>query len=85
MHVRVGTVPDRLTDPGPGQHLWIINTAHKLPDDAARNMANGRDPGDIIMDRESMLMPPSVGCYKCEEPFSPRLYFRKCTGSMEVQ
>jgi hypothetical protein len=85
MYVRVNDVPDRLTDPGKGEHLWIVTTAHKLPDKAALSMALGRDPGDVMMDQESLLLPPQVGCYKCEEPFSARLYYRKCTGSMEVQ
>lgn len=85
MYVRVNDVPDRLTDPGPGEHLWIITTAHRLPDTAARAMAEGRNPGDVMMDQESILLPPQTGCYKCEEPFSRRLYYRKCTGSMEVQ
>lgn len=85
MYVRVSDVPDRLRDPGPGEHLWIVNTAHRVPDAVARTMAEGRDPGDVMLDRESMLIPPQVGCYKCEEPFSPRLYHRRCTGSMVPQ
>lgn len=83
MYVRVNDVPDRLADPGAGEHLWIITTAHRLPHEVARNMAEGREPGDVMMDRESILLPPQVGCYKCEAPFTRRLYHRRCTGTMQ--
>ena len=70
-------------DPGPGEHLWILTTAFRMSDEAARKLANGQDPGDILMDQENMIMAPQPGCYKCEEPFSRRVFFRKCTGSMD--
>lgn len=85
MYVRLNDVPDRLADPGAGEHLWFILTSHKLPATAARSMAEGRDPGDVMMDQESVLMSPQIGCYKCEQAFSRRVYYRRCTGSMEAQ
>ena len=74
---------DRMKDPGPGQHLWICTMAYRMSDQMARALAEGRDPGEMIFDHESILTPPAAGCYKCEEPFSKRLYHRKCTGTME--
>lgn len=70
------------TDPGKGEHLWTVTVAFVLPSQAARDLADGQDPGDVFLDQENMFCAPTVGCYKCEEPFSKRLYFRKCTGSM---
>lgn len=73
------------TDPGKGEHLWTATVAYRMSDQVMRAMANGQDPGDVHMDQENMLCAPGLGCYKCEEPFSRRLYFRKCTGSLELQ
>jgi hypothetical protein len=72
-----------LVDPGKGEHLWMLMVGFKMPDDAARKIAEGKDPGPVLMDTENMIIAPEAGCYKCEEGFSPRLYHRKCTGRME--
>lgn len=70
-------------DPGPGEHLWITTVAFKVPDKIARDMAEGRDADQVLLDHENVICPPAIGCYKCEERFSRRLYFRKCTGQID--
>ncbi|NUT27696.1 MAG: hypothetical protein HOV84_17530 [Streptomyces sp.] len=77
-------IAGRMKDPGPGEHLWIATLAFRISDQMARAMAEGRDPGEIIFDHESILTPPAPGCFKCEQPFSKRLYHRKCTGTMDL-
>jgi hypothetical protein len=84
MYVRL-THEKQPTDPGPGEHLWIATLAHKLPDEAVSRMVAGQDPGDVLLDQESLICPPGVGCYKCELPLSKYVYHRKCTGSMDPQ
>ena len=74
----------RLQDPGPGEHLWISVLSFRMSDQMARAMAEGQDAGQLILDHESILTPPAPGCYKCEQPFSKRLYYRKCTGTMAL-
>lgn len=77
-----GSIPDRLTDPGPGEHLWIFTVAFRLGDETARAMAEGKNTDPVIFDHENLMNAPAPGCYKCEQPFSKRLYYRKCTGNM---
>lgn len=72
-------------DPGDGTHLWIYTVGFRVSEDTAHKMAHGQDAGLVQLDHESMIIPPQLGCYKCEEPFSRYLFHRKCTGSMEVQ
>ncbi len=72
-------------DPGPGEHLWIFTTAHKMSADVARALANGETPERVDLDHESVLIPPQPGCYKCGEHFDRRTFYRKCTGTMEDQ
>lgn len=84
MYVRIGadSLPE-ITDPGPGEHLWMFSVAFRMSDETARVLAEGKQPETIIFDHENVLTAPGPGCYKCEEPFTRRLYFRKCTGSMD--
>ncbi len=72
-------------DPGPGQHLWSFVVAFRMSDEVARQLAHEQSPEGVLLDHENILMSPGPGCFKCEEPFNKRLYFRKCTGTMEVQ
>lgn len=73
-----------LPDPGPGKHLWNTLVAFHVSDDMMRQLAAGDVPA-LLLDHENILTVEGPGCYKCEEPFSKRLYYRKCTGSMELQ
>lgn len=63
----------------------ILTVAFRMSDETARKLAEGQDPGDVLMDHESVLTAPAPGCYKCEQPFSKRLFYRKCTGSMGMR
>ena len=81
-HIDPRTLPDRLKDPGPGEHFWIFTVGYLLSQENARAMAEGRDSDTLIFDHETIVGPPAPGCYKCEQPFSKRLFYRKCTGSM---
>ena len=85
MHVQLTEPVHDVVDPGPGRHLWMITTAFNAPDNALQRLAAGEDPGRILLDHETLMFPPAIGCYKCEAPFTPGLYARKCSGSMEVQ
>jgi hypothetical protein len=58
------------------QHLWIATTTYQVSDHALQNI--GREP--LNLDLETMLMQPALGCYVCEQPYSPRLRLRKCPG-----
>lgn len=74
-----------IVDPGPGIHLWNLITAFRVADETVRQLAEGKDPGDIYMDAENLMAAPGLGCFKCEQPYSRYLFHRKCTGSLEVQ
>lgn len=55
-----------------GSHVWITTVAYRCADPAA--------PGPFMLDRENLLIYPRVGCYRCEQPYTPRLAHRRCTG-----
>lgn len=74
-----------LVDPGPGVHLWNLIVAFRVADDKVRQIAEGKNPGDVYMDAENMMFAPELGYFKCEQPYSRYLFHRKCTGSLEVQ
>lgn len=72
-------------DPGDGEHLWTMIASYRISDDTVRKLRDGQDPGPALMDHESLISLDGPGCYKCEQPFSKRLAYRRCTGSMEAQ
>lgn len=82
----VARIPDQALngpkDPGPGKHLWVVAVAFKVSDEAVRQMAAMLEPESQILDHENVIDVQGPGCYKCEREFTPRLYRRKCTGSM---
>lgn len=71
-----------MTDPGRGEHLWVYLAMFKMADATLKASLEGRVPGPEILDHENLLSVEGPGCFKCEEPFSPRLAHRKCTGTM---
>lgn len=71
-------------DPGPGEHLWTLIVSYRVSDDAVKALRDGKDP-EMMLDHENLISVDGPGCYKCELPFSRRLSFRRCTGSMEPQ
>lgn len=72
-------------DPGPGIHLWTMATCFRISEDTVRQIAEGKNPGEVHLDNENLMFAPELGCFKCEEPYSRCLFHRKCTGSLEMQ
>lgn len=62
-----------------GQHLWVMTAGWLIADPAS-----AYDPGVIkLMDRENLVIMAGPGCYKCEQPYSPRIARRTCHGKIE--
>lgn len=74
-----------IIDPGRGEHLWTLLTMHRVSDDMIRRLNNGETPGPELLDHENLLTLEGPGCFKCEQPYTPYLAHRKCTGSMDLQ
>jgi hypothetical protein len=54
-----------------GEHVWAAVVAYFV------------DPPlgpDTILDADSVMFPPSVGCFICEEEWSERIAHRRCKG-----
>ena len=58
------------------EHLWIATAVWAVPEP-------GR-PEPHLLDRESLLIAPEVGCWVCEERYSPRLETRRCAGEPKI-
>lgn len=54
------------------EHLWIATAAWTVSDPSK--------PGTMVLDRENLLVSPTIGCYVCEEPWSAREGTRRCKG-----
>lgn len=54
-----------------GSHLWAALLAYRVNDPTMP---------DLMLDTENLLNYPTVGCFICEEPYSPRLAYRRCPG-----
>lgn len=54
-------------------HLWMMNAAWKV---SATQMES---PEPIHFDAENLLI-TTVGCYKCEKPYTPERSTTACTG-----
>lgn len=80
--VPASKISAQLTDPGPGEHLWIIATMYRVGDQAIQRLNKGEDPGISLLDHENLLSLEGPGCFKCEQPHSRYIAHRKCTGSM---
>lgn len=59
-------------------HLWGVTLMHQATDQTLDAFDGG--PGQPLLDADTLLMRPAVGCYVCETPYEPRLRRRKCTG-----
>lgn len=57
-------------------HLWQAIITHKLSVQALENM----ETESLILDAESMMGLPLIGCFVCEQPYSRELLRRKCPG-----
>jgi hypothetical protein len=63
-----------ITDPGAGEHLWVVVSAHRVVP---------VDGGTYELDLENLLSVDGPGCFKCEEPYTEAVAARPCTGSLE--
>ncbi|WP_210651327.1 hypothetical protein [Nocardioides sp. SYSU D00065] len=59
-------------------HLWGVTLMHQATDATLDAFDGG--PGAPLLDADTLLMAPAVGCYVCEQAYDPRLRRRKCTG-----
>jgi hypothetical protein len=59
-------------------HLWFITLSHQATDQTL-DVFDGQD-GTPLLDADTLLMRPAVGCYVCEQPYEPRLRRRRCPG-----
>jgi len=59
-------------------HLWVVTLMHKATD-GTLDVYDGKD-GTPLLDADTLLMRPAVGCYLCEELYTPRLRLRRCPG-----
>lgn len=55
-----------------GNHLWNAIVFYLVTDPTAE---------PLVLDQENIGGPPLIGCYRCEEPYSPRLARRRCSGT----
>jgi hypothetical protein len=69
--------PDLLED-RPGEHVWTALAVYRVQPEVLRAAAGGQ-LSSLNLDREN-LATIEVGCYRCEEPYSTRLSYRKCPG-----
>jgi hypothetical protein len=68
----------RLEPEGPGRHVWTATSMHRLSDRAAAATFD-ESLGRVDLDVETLVM-VHVGCWQCEEPYSPELAKRRCPG-----
>jgi hypothetical protein len=62
------------------EHVWIVAAAFRISGDLAARLAAGEDTG-ALLDAEN-LVSLSPGCFRCEEPLTPRLLNRRCRGEV---
>jgi hypothetical protein len=63
-----------IEDPGQGEHLWVVVSAHRVVP---------VDGGSYELDHENLLSVDGPGCFKCELPYSAEVAARFCNGSIE--
>lgn len=59
-------------------HLWVILMTHRATD-ATLDVIDGKD-GQPLLDADTLLSKPNVGCYVCEQAYAPSLRRRRCPG-----
>lgn len=62
-------------NPKTQEHLWIWTVAYR-----ARPELLGDPTHTPILDQETMLTTPGLGCWYCEQPYEPRMVHRRCPG-----
>ena len=66
-----------LLDQHAGEHVWISIAVHRVQPETLRRAATGGE--QVHLDMET-LATVTTCCYICEQAYSDRLSYRKCTG-----
>lgn len=61
-------------------HLWTVVMSHRATEAMLDAVSGVKADTLPLLDADTLLDPPSVGCFVCEQPFEPRLRHRKCPG-----
>jgi hypothetical protein len=56
-----------------GDHVWVVLVTHLVSDPVSFNA------GEAHLDAESIAS-ANLGCFVCEQPWTPRLTHRRCPG-----
>lgn len=77
MHQYIEGAVDRIPtyDKKRREHFWIAPVCFRVADPAA--VVAGET---FLMDKENLVLAESIGCFHCEEPWSPYLAARACKG-----
>lgn len=70
------SVKPELLEPKNGEHVWVTIVGFVHDAETIRQAYRGEQ---VLMDMENIAT-MEVGCFVCEESFSERLSYRKCTG-----
>lgn len=60
-------------------HFWVVYTQHRASEKLLDNL-DGKTTDKPILDAETMIADPFVGCMICEQSYSRLLRHRKCPG-----
>jgi hypothetical protein len=62
-----------------GNHYWVLPMTFSVADPERFYNADHAD-GPGLIDKENLVLVSAVGCWHCEELYSPRLASRRCKG-----
>lgn len=68
--------PDLLEQRREGEHVWAVIASYVVSEDVVKRAAAG---GQVNLDAENLAY-TGLGCFVCQQPYSPRLTFRRCKG-----
>jgi hypothetical protein len=54
-----------------GDHLWIAAVGYRVVPPLGPN---------TLLDIDNMVVPPQIGCYRCEQEYTPWRLTQPCTG-----
>lgn len=66
-------------DPRTGDHYWILPVTYQIIDPARWYDASQPDESRLL-DVENVVLVAGIGCWHCEEIYTPRLASRRCKG-----
>jgi len=59
-----------------GEHVWVATVGYLMNPPGP----DGALPEGTRLDTSGLIGPPVLGCYRCEQPWTPQLTRRRCTG-----